>query len=57
MIIKKDGECAERQGKWEHKRAIERDFCLNRCPHPKASECRWAPKECMAEAARRGVAV
>lgn len=56
MTIKKNGECVEAKGKWERQRAIERDFCLNHCPHPNARDCRWIPKLCMAEA-KRGAAI
>lgn len=53
MIIKKNGGCAERKGEYERKRATEMDFCLNHCPHPRASDCRWTPRECMEQAQRR----
>lgn len=42
-----------KKGKLEEKRRRETDFCLNRCPHAKDSDCRWTPKVCMAEERRR----
>lgn len=30
----------------------EQNFCLNHCPHPNAKDCRWIPRQCMAEVKR-----
>lgn len=38
---------------YKKKQAQEREFCLNHCPHAKASECRWEPKECMVAVRKR----
>lgn len=43
----------QRKDKLERKRAMEREFCLNHCPHAKDSDCLCSPKVCMVGEKRR----